>query len=190
MQYLLELPDKKLKIYYNKKVYSPEYSAVDTILVADKAIQGAAIRVLDVGCGSGVVGLGIKALNPQIKLFASDIDSEAVRITRLNGKRLGLEVETFKEDLAPGGWDMIVANLPTYDQEQMDKFELHGPESAYFGEGATLYGELFEQAKCKVLVCECQAKHQKEFLELAEALGWELILSTEMAFAFIQATSK
>ena len=49
MQYLLKLPGKELKFYYNKAVFDPHYSAVDTIMVAHKAVQGASISVLDVG---------------------------------------------------------------------------------------------------------------------------------------------
>ena len=195
MNYTVEFPGSELKLYYNEKVYSPEYSAVDTILVADKLVkdgQKPFTSVLDVGCGSGVVGLGVKQLNPTVLLTMSDVSPEAVKVARLNSKRLGLESVVVTADLLPaiGNWDIITANLPTYNKE--DLVDLHGPESAYLGEELTYYSQLFEQApgRCKALVCECQKKYQKEFLSLAKKRGWVLILQTEMAFAFTYRTAK
>jgi len=193
MQYILKLPGKELKFYYNDKVYSPAHSSADTIMVAHKAVQGASISVLDVGCGSGILGLGLKALDPQITLYMSDISPEALRVARLNAKRLGLYADIFLADLLSPKlqghnytYDMIIANLPTYDQQQMDKLKLYGPQTSYLGPGLKLYEKLFGEAQCRVLVCECQARHQTEFLELAKKLGWELILSTDTSFGFIK----
>lgn len=191
MQYIARLP-APMKLYYNEKVYSPEYSSIDTILVADKMIRDGGkpnTTVLDVGCGTGMIGLGIKLLNPEAEVTLSDIDSEAVRITSLNAKRLGLDVTVHQSDMLPTGyWEIITANLPTYADEDMSQ-ELHGPKIAYYSkEPLALYERLFNVSKerCKALVCECQEKYQEEFLAMAKNSGWRLALHTDFAFAFIQ----
>ncbi len=192
MQYVARLPEP-LKIYFNKKVYSPEYSSIDTILVVDKLLKDGGKQnatVLDVGCGSGIIGLGIKKKNPFIDATLCDISSEAIKVAKLNSKRLGLSVTAYEADLVPtvGQWDIIAANLPTYSDDDMEQ-ELHGPESAYYaGEYPLfLYKRLFSAARerCKALVCECQEKYQEPFLKLAKEEGWTLILSTNFAFAFL-----
>lgn len=190
MQYVVRLPEP-MKLYYNPSVYSPEYSSIDTILITDKLIKDGKkenASVLDVGCGSGVIGLGVKKLNPFSEVTLCDTDFEAVRVTKLNAKRLGLSVKAFESDLIPklGEWDIICANLPTYSAEDMSQ-ELNGPITAYYSaEPLGLYSRLFKDAvgRCKALVCECQLKYQEPFLELAESLGWVLILRSDFGFAF------
>ena len=183
-----------MRLYYNKNVYSPEYSSVSTILLADKLIKDGKkpdATLCDVGCGTGIVGLGVKKLNPAISLTLCDIDNSAIKVAKLNAKRLGLPAIVTQSDmLPPGRWDIITANLPTFTQLDMP-LALHGPEVAYYSgepeEPLTLYERLFNEAKgrCKALVCECQTKYQEPFLKMAESSGWKLVLSSNMAFAFI-----
>lgn len=191
MHSILELEGKKLDIYFNDKVYSPEYSSEGTILLVNKLVFDGGkptLDILDVGCGSGFLGLGVKLFNPFCSVTLSDVDSEALRITKLNAKRNGLKVSVVKSDLIPkvGTWHIIMANLPTFKDEDMEK-AVHGPRIAYFGEGMTLYEKLFKtaQGRCKALVCECQPKYQTEFKKLAKDLGWTEILSSGDSFAFI-----
>lgn len=194
MQYIVEHP-VKMKLYYNKKVYSPKYSSSDTILLVDKLIKdsGRDCSVMDVGCGSGVIGLGVKLMNPSCDVQFADIDPEATRITELNGKRLGVDVWARTCDmLPPGAWDIIVANLPTYTDEDLSQ-ELHGPKTAYYAgkDPLRLYKKLFNQAqgRTRFLVCECQEKYQEAFIKLAEREGWALVLRTDYGFAFFPAES-
>lgn len=192
MQYTVQLPPKSLKLYYSTGVYSPKFTSLGTILLADKLIKDGDklnTSVLDVGCGSGILGLGIKTLNPFSEIMMVDTNSEALRISRLNAKRLGLAVGIYKSDLIPvlGAWDIVVANLPTFDAKQMVEEELHGPEDAYNGAGLHLYEELFKRAtgRCKALVCEIQPKYRKRFLALASKWGYIEILSSGDAIAFL-----
>lgn len=195
MQHTAQLPGKpgkKLKLYYSTGVYNPKFSSLGTILLADKLIKDGDkldASILDVGCGSGFIGLGLKTLNPFSQIMLTDINAEALRLTRLNAKRLGLAVGVYKANLVPalGLWDIIVANLPTFDAKQMVEEELHGPEDAYNGAGLHLYEELFKQAtgRCKALVCEIQPKLRDSFLALAQKWGYIEILSSGDAIAFL-----
>src|SRR3990167_11455782 len=152
MQSIVRLPEE-MKIYYNKKVYSPEFSSVGTILLVDKLIKDGGkldTSVLDVGCGSGIIGLGIKKKNPFSKVTLCDIEPQAIKVTKLNAKRLGMDVSVLECNMLPklGEWDIICANLPTFSESDLSEHELHGPKSAYYSGGGPLrlYAQLFDQA--------------------------------------------
>jgi len=73
-------------------------------------------RVLDLGCGSGILGLAAARLFPEAELWARDFDPEAVDTTEenatLNGlrARLDLAVGTI-EDLEAPPMSLVVANI-------------------------------------------------------------------------------
>lgn len=76
-------------------------------------------RVLDIGCGSGCVALGIAARDPSVRVHAFDSAIRAVECTRrgavLNGLEnvtVALEAEGRVPD--PGDWDLALANPPYY----------------------------------------------------------------------------
>jgi methylase of polypeptide subunit release factors len=175
---------------YTDKVYDPTFTSDGIIKIVNKLIDDGKkpdISILDVGCGCGYLGLTIKKQNPQAKVYLSDIDKNAIRQTKENAK--GMDVTIFRSNLLskPGNYHIIVANLPTYNDEDMTQV-LHGPEVAYYSkEPLAIYTQLLKQARgrCKAIVCECQLKYQKDFLKLAKQLGYKLILSTEFSFAFL-----
>lgn len=197
VNYTLELPGTKAKLYYNKHVYDPHYSSSDTIIIADRLLKQMPpdvvphTRILDVACGTGFIGIGVKKLNPQVVVEFSDISREALRICKLNAKRNGFKAKTYQGDLmlGLGSYHMVVANLPTYSAEDM-KQALRGPHEAYFASMTNpleLYERLLDQAatKAAVLVCECQSKYQEKFLGLAVNGGWTLIMRTDFGFGFL-----
>jgi 16S rRNA (guanine1207-N2)-methyltransferase len=78
----------------------------------------AARRVLDLGCGYGPIGLGLKALNPGRIVHMVDRDALAVVYSQRNAERNGLSgVEVYGslgyDDVrAVTGFDLIASNLP------------------------------------------------------------------------------
>ncbi len=71
-------------------------------------------RVLDVGSGSGAIALAIKHQRPDATVYATDVSGDAVRLTRENARRLGLELTVLQAGLTGGlsDLDLIVANPP------------------------------------------------------------------------------
>ena len=79
-------------------------------------IQGLS-GVLDIGCGTGVLGIALKKINENISLYALDRDSIAVNFTEYN-----LKVNDLNNNHVEGGlafpetgsilFDLIVSNLP------------------------------------------------------------------------------
>lgn len=71
-------------------------------------------RVLEVGCGSGAVGVHLAA-SPDRTLTASDINSRALALTELTAALNGRAVRTVRSDFADeidGRFDLIVCNPP------------------------------------------------------------------------------
>lgn len=61
------------------------------ILIEHAIIDGR--RVLDLGCGYGVIGITLKKENPDIEVFMSDINKRAVEFAKINAKDNNVEVE-------------------------------------------------------------------------------------------------
>lgn len=96
-------------------------------------------RVLDMGCGSGVLGLTLAAERPDWQLVLADISPEALELAGENATELELEnVEWVESDLfsaVAGEFDAIVANLPyvpVAERETMSREVLHDPALALF----------------------------------------------------------
>lgn len=192
----VELPHNfSVDIEYDDKVYDPHRTSFDVIYVADMFLKPNA-RVLDVGTGSGVIALSLKKLNPKAEVHATDIDPEAIKTARANAKREKLKVEIWDGDLASErqNFDMVVANLPTFDRIQMDNEVLYGPEVAYYAgekDGLRLYKKLVKQLDIAlkpdgIFVCECQAILQEAFEKYMNKKGWLTMMKTDACLAFIR----
>ncbi len=67
-------------------------------------------RVLDYGCGSGILAIGA-ALHGAREVVAVDIDSSAVQSTQANALANGVPVQTGLPDIVAGQFDLVMANI-------------------------------------------------------------------------------
>ena len=80
----------------------------------------AALRVLDVGTGSGCLALALACALPKAEVLAVDISAEALAVARRNGARYASQVIfqqvdillSLPDGLAPGTLDVLVSNPP------------------------------------------------------------------------------
>jgi ribosomal protein L11 methyltransferase len=68
------------------------------------------IRVLDYGCGSGILAIGA-ALHGARQIDAVDIDPAAVQATQANAQANGVTLQTGLPDLAQGSYPLVLANI-------------------------------------------------------------------------------
>jgi release factor glutamine methyltransferase len=70
--------------------------------------------VLDVGTGSGAVALAIATELASCEVVATDTSLDALAVAKANRDRLGLtdRVRLSYGTVEPGGFDLVVANLP------------------------------------------------------------------------------
>jgi ribosomal protein L11 methyltransferase len=67
-------------------------------------------RVLDYGCGSGILAIGA-ALHGAVAVDAVDIDPAAVESTRANASANGVALRAALPDAAQGRYDLVLANI-------------------------------------------------------------------------------
>ena len=112
-------------------------------------------RVLDLCCGSGCIGLTIKAERPDAVVTLSDISSDALNVSAVNAGRLSLDVSICQSDLfsAFNGsrFDLIISNPPYIPSEDCSRLQpevLNEPRLALDGgaDGCDLYRRIISSA--------------------------------------------
>ncbi len=111
--------------------------------------------IVDVGTGSGCIGITVKLECPGIEVVATDISMTCLKIARQNAQNLGADVEFFQGNLLktlPSTVyrlpSILVANLPYVpDAHTINQAAMQEPKLAIFGgsDGLDLYRQLFEQ---------------------------------------------
>ena len=112
-------------------------------------------RIMDLCCGSGCVGLSLKAALPGAFVTLSDLSEDALAVSAENSRRLSLEVDLRHGDLlegfAPSSFDLIVCNppyIPSADCESLQPEVLFEPRMALDGgaDGLSFYRRITREA--------------------------------------------
>jgi release factor glutamine methyltransferase len=116
----------------------PETEELAEFLLA--MAQPAAQTVLDMGCGSGVLGLTLAAERPTWQVTLADVSPAALALATENAEALGVSnirwLETDLFAVVAGCFDGIVANLPYVPEAErttLSREVLHDPALALFG---------------------------------------------------------
>ncbi len=150
-----------VKIYIRKKVLIPRYETEELIYIAFDLIRKNKINnVLDLGCGSGFIGIALKKQFPNLNIIQSDIDNKAIKQTRYNLKVNNISNKVIKsnifENINDIKFDLIVSNPPYLandEKEIMSKSVLkHEPHHALFAKdnGLFFYMEIENNIKDKL----------------------------------------
>lgn len=112
-------------------------------------------QLVDIGTGSGCLGITLKLELPQLDVTLTDISRHALTVAERNARKLQADVRVIRSDLLLGYEftpDVIVANLPYVDASWERSPETnHEPALALFAddEGVKLIYELLEQASVR-----------------------------------------
>lgn len=80
-------------------------------------------KLLDLGCGSGVIGLSLKQQQPALDITLTDVDAFAIRSAELNAMRLGQTADIYASDgldHVSGKFDYIISNPPFHQGKDTD----------------------------------------------------------------------
>ncbi|UXJ69438.1 peptide chain release factor N(5)-glutamine methyltransferase [Lysinibacillus fusiformis] len=126
-----------------------------TINRMTKLFQHQALKVADIGTGSGAIAISMKLECPALTVVATDLSEDALATAQKNAQRLEADIDCRLGDLtaplAGEKFDIILSNPPyiAFDEaEAMSDVVLkHEPHSALFAEedGLILYRQLAEQ---------------------------------------------
>lgn len=114
------------------------------------------LRLVDVGTGSGNLGITAKLTHPELDVTLVDISRHALIVAEENARALAADVMLLNSNLLasyPFVADIIIANLPYVDPEWERSPETnHEPESALFAanHGLALMFDLIAETKEKL----------------------------------------
>lgn len=149
----------------------------NTALLADQPL-----KLIDVGTGSGILGITAKLEHPELEVTLSDTSRHALNVAEQNAKELKADVSILRSDLLthyPFVADIIIANLPYVDSEwERSKETDHEPAEALFAaqNGKALIYELLIQTKDKLatggsLILEADPEQHKDIIAKAKENG-------------------
>ncbi len=131
----------------------PESEAViDLFLKASANDISSASTLVDIGTGSGALGITAKLERPNISVTLTDTSRSALDTAQKNADSLGAEVKILEQNLLIGQIEpitYIIANLPYVDETWTTSKELkYEPQQALYAknQGLELIFELIEQA--------------------------------------------
>lgn len=183
-----------LSFYVDERVLIPR---LDTEILAEEAAQYVKsledknkkqVKVLDLCCGSGAIGLSIAKLTENAEVTLSDVSWDALEVARINAVELGVDgrvrfVESdLFEEIGEDDFDLIVSNPPyipsdvisTLDTEVRD----HEPMLALDGgdDGLDVYRRIIEEAPLHMknggcLMMEIGCDQADDIRELVKAGG-------------------
>lgn len=112
------------------------------------------LNIVDIGTGSGAIGITMKLEYPTANVTATDISEAALQTAKKNAKLLNAEIDfrlgDLTEPIRKQKWDVVLSNPPYIafqEAEEMSEVVLaHEPHNALFAEedGLILYRKLAE----------------------------------------------
>ena len=160
----------------------PESEEMITLFLALTAGEIAPKTLIDVGTGSGCLGITAALERPSLRVILSDISPRAIKIAEKNVSNLQARVTLQQQSLLSGQIepvDYIFANLPYVDRDWDVSPELrHEPAEALFAadNGLRLIETLIEQAPRHItagglLFLEADPRQHQAILDQAKDHG-------------------
>lgn len=148
-------------------------------------------KVIDVGTGSGCIGITAKLEFPELSVTLSDVSKHALKVAETNAKNLQADVELLKSDLLdeyPFTPTFILANLPYVDTTWEVSPETHSePDLALYAdqEGLQLIYHLIDQASTRLakggyLILEADVRQHEQIIKIAKTRGLHLVGTREL----------
>lgn len=151
--------------------------------------------VIDVGSGSGILGITTKLELPTNQVTMVDISKTALEIAKRNAHALSAECSFMQNDLLPldSDYSVVLANLPYVPKNMSLEPELdYEPALALFADnnGMALYEHLWQQISrlgtCRYVLTESLKSQHDQMTVLAQEAEFELAETDELVQLFRQ----
>lgn len=172
------------KFLVNENVLIPRFETEElienTLLYIDKIFLDKNLKVIDLGTGSGCIGITLKLKNPSFDVTLLDISKEALEVAKQNASSLNAQVKLCQNDMLENleeKYDIIISN-PPYIKENEPIEEIvknNEPHLALYAgiDGLDYYRKILKEAKYRVnnrflLAFEIGETQKDAIIELAK----------------------
>lgn len=167
--------DYRFKVTPDTLIPRPETEElVEKCLKLTQKQANQALKVVDVGTGTGAIAISLKDKRPAWQVTAVDLSSAALEVAQENAQQIGVAPEFVLSDCldeVAGPIDVLISNPPYISQDEYELMDVSvrefEPKMALFAEnnGLAIYQKLAQQAQSKL------AKDGKIFLEIGFMQG-------------------
>jgi release factor glutamine methyltransferase len=173
-------------------------SIIDTLrIILEEIPKNQQLKLIDVGTGSGCLGITSKLEFPNLDIILSDISSKALKIAFKNSKILSAKVTIIQNDLLKNLTvkpNIIIANLPYVDQNWKRSPETNfEPKVALFANdnGLAIIKKLIIQASQSIatngfLLIEADPTQHNQLIEFAEKYSFDIFYKNGYTITFKQ----
>lgn len=112
-----EILGQRVEFQTRRRLFSPEHIDRGTLAMLEQVNIFPGMRIMDLGCGCGVVGIVAAKIAGEENVLLSDVDPLAVATARWNAERNGVGgvrcvVSDGFRDVDETGFDLILSNPP------------------------------------------------------------------------------
>lgn len=167
--------DYRFKVTPDTLIPRPETEElVEKCLKLTQKQANQALKVVDVGTGTGAIAISLKDKRPTWQVSAVDLSAAALEVAKENAQQIGVALEFILSDCldeVAGPIDILISNPPYISQDEYELMDVSvrefEPKMALFAEnnGLAIYQKLAQQAQSKL------AKDGKIFLEIGFMQG-------------------
>ena len=145
----------------NKNVLIPRFETEElvenTLYYINNYFNPYDLSIIDLGTGSGCIGITLKKKLPKADVTLVDISDKALEVARKNASNLNAEVTFLENDMLNGinnKYNIIISNPPYIktNEEIEDIVRNNEPHLALYGgiDGLDYYKQILESAKSKL----------------------------------------
>lgn len=134
-----------------------ELLVMNALLEIDGYFNRFDLKMIDLACGSGIIGITMKLEEPDLHVDLSDISEQALIVAANNAKKHDVEVNLFQSDMLENSiennekYDVIICNPPyIHDDEALESsVKDYEPHLALFGgfDGLDFYKTVLKQSR-------------------------------------------
>ncbi len=134
-----------------------EQLVLNTILEVEEFFDTFDLKLLDLACGSGAIGISLKLEESDLDVSISDISADALKVAKLNADQLNASVNVYESDMldvmitSNQKYDVIVCNPPYIlnNESLQNSVKDFEPHLALFGgvDGLDFYRQVLNESK-------------------------------------------